>query len=82
VPYDEAFARASLEVTMMLALYDEGIECLSVSQFDAASAVGVTKPKEASAELARFKPAGRGVFWDERATALMVALALATETSP
>jgi hypothetical protein len=81
-PYDEAFARASLEATIMLMLHDAGIEYVSLSQFDAAAAVGVAKPKDVTKELARFRPDGRGVFWDERATALMVALALARDGAP
>jgi hypothetical protein len=76
--YAEAFARASLETTIMLGLKQAGIDCKWVKQVVAtAHAAGIKKPDKASSELAEALGLEGIPHWKERSPALMVALAVA-----
>ncbi|MEI9937258.1 MAG: hypothetical protein WDO69_08525 [Pseudomonadota bacterium] len=77
--YEDAFARAALEVSMMLVLHDAGIPCRSVAQHKAAKLCGFAEPNTAPQNLKHLTNP-KTKYWEKRSVAAMVALALLKES--
>jgi hypothetical protein len=73
---EDAYTRFTLDAAVMLAAVDLNIECVRVSEEDAARAIGVP-PKDLSARAAGALGVTPTKYWKERAWALAVALHVA-----
>lgn len=79
--YADAFARASLEATILLVLASSPVKCCVLKQDRAAKTLGFKRNKGIESLAATIEHEGT-LHWKERAPALLVALACAQGAGP